>query len=310
MTNISLDGRVAIVTGAGGGLGRAYALELARHGAAVVVNDTGAAVDGTGSQVSAAEAVVEEIVAGGGTAVACDASVATQVGGEAIVAAAVDAFGRVDVVVNNAGILRDRTFSKIDWADFDAVHAVHLRGAAYVSQPAFRLMREQGYGRLVFVSSNAGTFGNFGQSAYGSAKAGIIGLSNVLAIEGERAGILSNVVCPVAKTRMTESLLDAGEALDPTHVAPLVVYLASEACTQTHMVFSAGAGHFARVFTGLTAGWSVEPGRRATAADVADHLEQVLDTSSFTVPMSAGEELAGLADHIAARERAANALPG
>ena len=303
MTHISLDDRVAIVTGAGGGLGRAYALELARHGAAVVVNDTGAALDGTGPQLSAAQAVVDEITAAGGSAVACDASVATEEGGETIVAAAVEAFGRVDVVVNNAGILRDRTFGKIDWSDFEAVHAVHLRGSAYVSQPAFRWMREQGYGRFVFVSSNAGTFGNFGQSAYGSAKAGIIGLSNVIAIEGQRAGILSNVVCPVARTRMTESILD-GDALDPAHVAPLVAFLGSEANTQTHMVFSAGAGHFARVFTGLTAGWSADPGKQATACDIAAHIEQVLDTSAYTVPMSAGDELDGLADHIAAMEKA------
>lgn len=294
MTDFSLDGCVAIVTGAGGGLGRAYALELARNGAAVVVNDLG---DG-------AYAVVNEISEAGGSAVACGDSVATEEGGEAIVAAATEAFGRVDIVVNNAGILRDKTFGKIDWADFDAVHGVHLRGSAFVSQAAYRLMKEQSYGRFVFISSNAGTFGNFGQSAYGSAKAGIIGLSNTIAIEGARSGILSNVVCPIALTQMTEKVFEGGDALDPGHVAPLVAYLASEACTETHTVFSAGAGHFARVFVGLTDGWSVKPGSRASAADIAENMERILDASSYTVPLSASEELANLSDYIAAQEQA------
>jgi NAD(P)-dependent dehydrogenase (short-subunit alcohol dehydrogenase family) len=299
MSDVSMLGRVAIVTGAGGGLGRAYARELARAGASVVVNDTGGSLNGAGASISAAQAVVDEIVKAGGQAVANTASVASPEGGEAIVQTALDTFGRLDAVVNNAGILRDRTFAKVDWDDFHLVHDVHLRGAAYVSKPAFGVMKEQGFGRFVFVSSNAGTFGNFGQSAYGSAKAGIIGLSNVIALEGERAGILSNVVCPMARTRMTESMMSEASELGPEHVAPLVVYLASEACEHTHQVISAGGGKFSRVFTGLSEGWTAERGHVATADEVAQHMEQILDTAFFSVPMSATEEVAGLGDRLA-----------
>ena len=309
MSSISLADRVAVVTGAGGGLGRAYALELAARGAAVVVNDTGGSVDGSTASTTPAQAVVDEVVAAGGRAVASTDSVATAEGGEAIVATAVEAFGRVDVVVNNAGILRDRSFAKVDWDDFRAVHGVHLQGAAYVSRPAFRRMQEQGYGRLVFVASNAGTFGNFGQSAYGSAKSGVVGLSNVLAIEGARSGVLSNVVCPIARTRMTEAILagdeDAGDAYGAEHVAPLVAYLASEACRETHMVFSAGAGHFARVMTGLTTGWGVVSGEPATAEDIAVHVEQILDPTHFSLPMSAADELQVLTEWRTAGARGA-----
>ena len=300
MSTLSLTDRVAIVTGAGGGLGRAYALELARGGAAVVVNDTGGSVDGSAGSTTPAQAVVDEITAAGGRAVASTDTVATVEGGEAIVATAVDTFGRIDVVVNNAGILRDKSFAKLEWDDFRAVHDVHLRGAAYVSRPAFRRMQEQGYGRLVFIASNAGTFGNFGQAAYGSAKTGVIGLSNVLAIEGARAGVLSNVVCPIARTRMTESILagdpDAADAYGAEHVAPLVAFLSSEACRETHMVFSAGAGHFARVTTGLTSGWGGPGEKPATVEDIALHMEQILDATHVALPMSAGEELQLLAE--------------
>ncbi|MCL3819842.1 SDR family NAD(P)-dependent oxidoreductase [Aeromicrobium wangtongii] len=298
MSSISLTDRVAVVTGAGGGLGRIYALALARAGAAVVVNDTGGALDGGSGQTSPAQSVVDEILAAGGAAIASTTSVATPEGGEAIVDTAVEAFGSLDIVVNNAGILRDRSFAKIDWDDFHAVHDVHLRGSAYVSRPAFRKMQEQGYGRLVFVSSNAGTFGNFGQSAYGSAKAGIIGLSGVLAIEGARSGVLSNVVCPIARTRMTEGIFESDSAYAPEQIAPLVVYLASEACTQTHMVVSAGGGHFSRVVTGLSEGWTGAPDEPVTAEDVATHIEQILDTSQISVPMSAADELQGLSDRL------------
>ncbi|WP_229052388.1 SDR family NAD(P)-dependent oxidoreductase [Aeromicrobium sp. Leaf350] len=295
MSALSLANRVAVVTGAGGGLGRAYALELARGGAVVVVNDTGGSVDGTAGSTTPAQAVVDEIEAAGGRAVASTDSVATVEGGEAIVATAVETFGRIDVVVNNAGILRDKSFAKLDWDDFRAVHDVHLRGAAYVSRPAFRHMQEQGYGRLVFIASNAGTFGNFGQAAYGSAKTGVIGLSNVLAIEGARAGVLSNVVCPIARTRMTEAILagdpEDADAFGAEHVAPLVAYLSSEACHETHMVFSAGAGHFARVTTGLTSGWGGSGDKPATVEDIALHIEQILDPSDVAHPLSAADEL-------------------
>jgi len=297
--DVTLSGRVAVVTGAGGGLGRAYALELARRGARVVINDMGSSLSGDGGQSTPADSVVDEIRAAGGTAVASCESVATPEGGEAIAATAVDTFGSVDIVINNAGILRDRSMGKLKWDDVNAVLDVHLRGAFYVTQPAFQVMRERNYGRLVFTSSNAGTFGNFGQSAYGAAKAALIGLSSALAIEGERFGIASNVVCPIARTRMTEAMLgDLAASLNPEQVAPLVAYLSSEACHETHMVFSAGGGHFSRVFTGLTDGWQNPPGTVASAEDVLAHLGDITGTERFLVPNTAAEELQALAKHM------------
>jgi NAD(P)-dependent dehydrogenase (short-subunit alcohol dehydrogenase family) len=291
MTDISFDGQVAIVTGAGGGLGRTYALELARRGAAVVVNDLGGTVAGVGDDSSAAQRVVDEVRAAGGEAVPSYDSVSTPDGGAAIVGAALDSFGRVDVVINNAGILRDRTFAKLEWADLDAVLDVHLKGAFYVSQPAFRAMKEGGYGRFVFTASNAGVFGNFGQANYGAAKSGLVGLSNVLAIEGAKSGIASNVIMPVARTRMTEEILGplAG-ALDPDQVTPMVVFLASRACELTHEVFSAAGGRYSRVFTGLTRGWYAGD-RPASAEDVADHLGEIEDRDGYIVPTSVADEL-------------------
>src|SRR3954463_8838143 len=200
VAEISFDGRVAIVTGAGGGLGRTYALELARRGASVVVNDLGGSVNGEGGSDAAAQKVVDEIKAAGGEAVANYDSVATPEGGENIVKSAVDAFGKVDVVINNAGILRDKSFAKMTLDDIHAVLDVHLKGAFYVSQPAFKVMKDNNYGRFVFTASNA-TFGNFGQTNYAAAKMGLVGLSNTIAVEGARNGILSNVIMPVARTR-------------------------------------------------------------------------------------------------------------
>ncbi|MHB8451752.1 MAG: SDR family NAD(P)-dependent oxidoreductase [Mycobacteriales bacterium] len=295
MTDISFDGRVAIVTGAGGGLGRTYALELAARGAAVVVNDLGGTVNGVGGSTSAAQQVVDEIAAAGGQAVASYDSVSTPEGGEAIVRAALDGFGKVDVVINNAGILRDKSFAKLEWADLDAVLDVHLRGAFYVSRPAFASMKEHGYGRFVFTASNAGVFGNFGQTNYGAAKAGLVGLSNVLAVEGAKSGIHSNVIMPVAKTRMTEELLGAfADALQPETVTPMVVYLASEACPLTHEVFSAVGGRYSRVFTGLTPGWFAGRGVIPTAEDIATHLEEIEKQDGYIVPTSVADELSAV----------------
>ena len=296
---VSLRGRVALVTGAGRGLGRAYALDLARHGARVVVNDVGGSLAGGGSGgdgTAAADAVVEEIRAAGGEAVASYDTVATPEGGEAIVERALSAYGRLDAVVNNAGILRDRSMGKLDWEDVRSVLDVHLLGAFHVTQPAFRAMRAAGYGRLVFTSSNAGTFGNFGQSAYGAAKAALIGLSGVVAIEGERYGIRSNVVCPIARTRMTEDMLgELAAALDPEHVAPLVTYLCSESCDRTHAVYSAGGRHFARVYTDLTRGWQAPAEGDVDAEAVRAALDAIEDDSAVLRPTSAAEELAALA---------------
>ena len=295
MSDITFDGRVVIVTGAGHGLGKTYAVELAKRGAAVVVNDLGGARDGTGSSSSAADQVVDEIKAAGGDAVASYDSVATPEGGEAVVAKAVDSFGKIDAVINNAGILRDKSFANMEWSDLEAVLDVHLKGAFYVTQPAFRKMKDQGYGRLVFTSSNAGMFGNFGQTNYGAAKAGLTGLSNVLAVEGAKYGIKSNVVMPVARTRMTEELLGpAADLLDPELVTPLVVYLASEACEVTHEVFSAAAGRYARVFIGLAEGWFAGKGNKPSAEDIQSHWDEIENRDGYTVPLSSGDELTTL----------------
>ena len=295
VTEISFIDRVAIVTGASGGLGRTYAMELAARGASVVVNDLGGSAAGVGSDASAAQKVVKEITVKGGIAVASHDSVSTPEGGQAIVQAALDAFGKVDIVINNAGILRDRTFAKQSNEDLDAVLDVHQKGAFYVSQPAFRVMKENGYGRFVFTASNAGVFGNFGQTNYGTAKMGLLGLSNVIAIEGAKSGIKSNVICPIARTRMTEELLGPlAEHVSPELVTPMVVYLASEASELTHEVFSAGGGRYARVFVGLAPGWFAGKGVEVSADDIAGHLDEIRKQDGYSVPGSATDELKGI----------------
>lgn len=249
------DGRVAVITGAGGGLGRAHALELARRGAKVLVNDLGGAVDGSGSSATAAQRVVDEITAAGGEAAPNRDSVATADGGRAIVAAAVEAFGRVDIVVNNAGILRDKAFHKMDQSMIDAVLDVHLRGAFYVTQPAFALMREQGYGRIISTSSASGLFGNFGQANYGAAKAGLAGLTRVLALEGAGHGIKVNAIAPIAHTRMTQDLLgELAARVSPESVSPVVAYLAHEDCSVSGNVYSVAGGRVARIVVAETQG--------------------------------------------------------
>lgn len=288
---ITFDGRVAIVTGAGGGLGREYALELARRGAQVVVNDLGGSVSGTGESHRAADVVVEEITTAGGEAVANYDSVATAEGGESIVATAMDSFGKVDIVVNNAGILRDKSFAKMSVEEIYAVLDVHLKGAFHVSQPAFKVMRENAYGRFVHAASASGLFGNFGQANYGAAKAGIVGLSNVLAIEGTKYNIKSNVIAPIALTRMTEDILGPlAEHVDPKQVMPMVVYLCSEANELTHEVFSIGGGRFARVFIGVNQGWFAGPGVVPTIEELADHMDEVRDISEYVIPGNLTEE--------------------
>ena len=282
MTDIGFDGRVAIITGAGGGLGRQHALELARRGARIVVNDLGGSVHGDGGDVGPAQSVVQEIVDLGGEAVADTNSVASPEGGRAIVQTAIDAFGTVDIVVNNAGILRDKSFHNLDQAMIEAVIQVHLLGAFYVTQPAFQVMREKGYGRIVSTSSNSGLLGNFGQSNYGAAKMGLVGLTNVLAIEGRKFNIKANAIAPVAATRMTEGLFeDLIDKMDPALVSPLVAYLASEACEVTGEVYSAAGGVISRFFVGLTPGY-YNP--RLTAEDIADHLADIRNEDGYIVP--------------------------
>lgn len=255
MSEMTFDGRVAIITGAGGGLGRSHALALAERGASVLVNDLGGAVDGSGGSKSAAQLVVDEIEDKGGTAVANFESVATPEGGEAIVQAAIDVFGKVDIVINNAGILRDKAFHKMENSMIDAVIDVHLKGAFYVSRPAFIPMREQGFGRIVSTTSASGIFGNFGQANYGAAKAGLLGLTRVLAHEGAIHGVKANAIAPIALTRMTEGILgDLSSQVSPETVSPMVVCLASETCEESGNVYSVAGGRIARIVTMETPG--------------------------------------------------------
>jgi NAD(P)-dependent dehydrogenase (short-subunit alcohol dehydrogenase family) len=289
---ITFDGRVAVITGAGGGLGKTYALELARRGASVVVNDLGGLVDGTGTSASAADAVVDEIRTGGGEAVSNYDSVSTEEGGAGIIQTAVDEFGGVDILINNAGILRDKSFANMETAEIESVLEVHLRGAFYVSQPAFRLMKDNGYGRLVFTSSNAGLFGNFGQANYGAAKAGLVGLANVLAIEGMKYNIKSNVIAPVARTRMTEDLLGPfAEMVDPNQVTPMVVFLCSESNEYTHEIFTAGGGRYGRVFIGTNEGWFAGQGSVPSVEELSEHLDEIRDITEHIIPSNINDEL-------------------
>ena len=290
MADLRFDGRVAIITGAGGGLGRSHALELARRGAHVLVNDLGGALDGSGSSKSAADRVVDEITSGGGIAVANHESVATSDGGQAIVQAALDAFGRVDVLVNNAGILRDKAFHKMDHTMIDPVIDVHLKGALYVSQPALRLMREQGYGRIINTSSASGLFGNFGQANYGAAKAGLAGLTRVLSIEGAGHGIKVNAIAPIASTRMTGDILgDLAAKVSPESVSPLVAYLAHEECSVSGHIYSVAGGRIARIFVAETHGVVLEEN---TAEAVRDNLALIdeLDAERYHHPSSLDDE--------------------
>ncbi len=299
MPEVRLDGRVAVVTGAGGGLGRSHALELARRGAYVVVNDLGGTLDGEGSSASAADRVVAEIASPGGGAGPNDDRVATPVGGDAIIQTAIDAFGRVDVLVNNAGILRDKAFHKMDAALIDQVIDVHLKGAFYVTQPAFRRMREQRYGRIVSTSSASGLFGNFGQANYGAAKAGLAGLTRVLAIEGAEHGITANAIAPIAQTRMTEGILgELSSKVSPNQVSPLVAYLASEECSVNGHIYSVAGGRIARIFMGETSGVVLDEN---TAEAVLAHIAAIdeLDPTRFHEPASLDAETTIIAKALA-----------
>jgi NAD(P)-dependent dehydrogenase (short-subunit alcohol dehydrogenase family) len=289
MSELGFDGKVAIVTGAGGGLGRQHALLLASRGARVVVNDLGGSVHGDGSDKGPAETVVAEITDQGGEAVAEGSSVATAEGGETLVNTAIDAFGRIDIVVNNAGILRDKTFHNMTPDLLDPVIDVHLKGAFHVTRPAWIKMREQGYGRVVNTSSNSGILGNFGQSNYGAAKMGLVGLTRVLAAEGAKYNIKVNAIAPLARTRMTEDLLgDAASRLDPEAVSPVVVWLSHEDVPVSGEIFSVGGGRVARFFIGMTEGY-FDP--KLTVESVRDNVERIRDPEGYTIPGGPADEL-------------------
>jgi NAD(P)-dependent dehydrogenase (short-subunit alcohol dehydrogenase family) len=297
---IDFTGQVAIVTGAGRGLGRLYAIELARRGAAVVVNDLGGSMHGDGADTSIADAVVEEIERAGGVAAASHDSVDSPEGGEAIVRTAIDRFGRLDAVVSNAGIFNSVAFEDLSPDDWRRMLSVHLDGGFYLSQPAYREMKAAGYGRFVFISSSGGMFGQPLEAHYAAAKAGLVGLANVIAIEGAQHGILANTVLPFGFSRMVTETVGDPKALEetgflkiiqPELVVPIVAFLASRACEFTHQNYSACAGRFARVFVGLGEGWLAEAGSNPTADDVAAHLSEVSATEPFTVPGSIFEEV-------------------
>ena len=287
MEDIRFDGRVIVISGAARGLGRTYALEIARRGGAIVVNDLGAATDGS---KAAAESVVQEIGSLGGRAVADYNNVASEGGGGAVIQTAMNAFGRVDVVINNAGILRDVSLMKMTAVQFESVLDVHLRGSFYLSKPAFAIMKTQGYGRFVFTTSAAGLFGNFGQANYAAAKMGLVGLSNIFAIEGLKSNIKSNVIAPGAKTRMTAGMGPLMDSMPPECVAPMVAYLASEQCQETQNIYSAGAGRFARVFVGATAGWAKGLSVAPSVEEIAAHMDSINSLDDFIVPRNINDE--------------------
>jgi len=290
MADVSFENRVVIVTGAGNGLGKAYALDLGKRGAKVVVNDLGGAVDGSGAGNTPADEVVNEIIANGGEAVANYDSVATEEGGESIVQTAIDSFGTVDAVINNAGILRDKSFANMTEEEFSLIIEVHLKGTYFVTHPAFKVMKEKNYRRIVNVASPSGIFGNFGQSNYGAAKMGIVGLTNVLAIEGAKYNIKVNVIAPTAYTRMTEALLpeDVGKLFSAELVTPMVTYLASEACEPTHEIFGVAAGRFARIGIITHEGYV---NTEATAEDIASNIEEIRTIKDGSYPLSNEDEL-------------------
>jgi len=295
---LRFDGRVAVVTGAGNGLGRAHALLLASRGAAVVVNDPGGDIHGgdihgTGSG-GAARSVVDEIVAAGGRAVANTASVASVEGGEEIVQTALDEFGRIDILINNAGIVRDRVFHKMEPEMIEAVLDVHLRGTFNVTRPAWARMREAGYGRVLNTTSISGILGHYGQANYGAAKMGVIGLTRVLCHEGAKYGLKINALAPVAKTRLTGELMSQpwmDKALDPARVAPVAAFLVHEDCPVSGEIYSAGGGRVNRFFIGLTPGYfTPDP----TVEDVAENFDRIRDEAGYSIQHDPSDEFAAL----------------
>ena len=286
---IDFEGRVAIVTGAGGGLGRAYALELARRGAKVVVNDLGGARDGTGRSDAAAN-VVEEIVAAGGTAIANGASVTDLAQVEAMVAEAKARWGGVHILINNAGILRDKSFAKMEMEDFRAVVDVHLIGSANCTKAVWETMREQTYGRILMTASSTGLYGNFGQANYGAAKLGLAGFAKTLSLEGAKYNVRVNTIAPTAATRMTEDIFppDLLALFNPDNVVPAGLYLVSEDAP-SNMIVGAGGGVVQAAYVTLTPGYALPEGRR-TVEEVAANWDKIVSRDGEIVPQSGAEQ--------------------
>ncbi|KGF62748.1 SDR family oxidoreductase [Pseudomonas lutea] len=288
--SMDFEGKVVIVTGAGGGLGRAHALLFARHGARVIVNDLGGSAHGEGANASAADRVVAEILDEGGEAVANHDSVTD---GDKIVQNALDTYGRVDVVVNNAGILRDKSFAKMEDTDWDLVYRVHVEGAYKVTRAAWPHLREQNYGRIIFTSSTSGIYGNFGQANYGMAKLGLYGLTRTLAIEGRKNNILVNAIAPTGGTRMTEGLIPASvfDLLKPELVSPLVVFLGSEQCPDSGGLYEVGGGWMGKVRWERSLGAGFDPHAGFSPQDVAAQWASISDFSNAVHPADSAEAL-------------------
>ncbi len=290
MADIRFDGKVAIVTGAGGGLGRQHALELARRGAKVVVNDLGASMDGSGGSSEAAQKVVEEITAAGGEAIANGSSVTDDAGVELMVKHAMDAWGRIDILVANAGVLRDKSFSKMSIADFEFVLNVHLMGTVKPTKAVWEIMKAQNYGRIVVTTSSTGLYGNFGQTNYGAAKLSLVGFMNSLKLEGQKNNIHVNTISPVAATRMTETLMtpEILARLAPEYVTPGVVFLCSEEAP-TGTILTAGAGAFAMARIHETEGVYLGEGG-LSVEEVRDHWSRIADETGQQAYFNGGEQ--------------------
>ncbi len=297
--SLSFENKVAVITGAGNGLGRSHALLLGSRGARVVVNDLGGSGSGEGSDATVAETVVNEIKAAGGDAVANGDSVAD---GEKIIQCALDHFGSVDIVVNNAGILRDKTFHKMSDSDWDAVYEVHLHGAFKVSRAAFAYMRENGYGRFVMTTSAAGIYGNFGQANYSACKLALHGLSQTIAVEGRAKGIKSNTIAPIAASRLMGTVMDEEtmKQLDPGAVSPLVAWLCHEDCDASGQLFEAGADWISRVRWQRSTGNYFEHG--FTMDDVVQAWDKINDFTDATNPRSTGDTMRAIATRLRGKE--------
>ena len=288
--SIRFDDQVAIVTGAGGGIGKQHALELARRGAKVVVNDLGGGVDGTGTS-DASEAVVDQILSEGGEAIANGASVTDLDAIKDMTEQVVSKWGKIDILVNNAGILRDKTFHNVSMDDFNLVMDVHFQGTLNCTHTIYPIMRENGYGRIVFTSSSSGVFGNFGQSNYGAAKMAMVGLMNTLKLEGQKYNVFSNTITPVAYTRMTENLMpeDFGKQFQPEYITPAVLYLASDQAPNG-AIMAAGAGVFSRILIHETMGISLGTGEDMTPENISASWKKISDMSDARLLQNGGEQ--------------------